>query len=335
MNIVRRLTLPSTGEFHGMSPGQIAACATNVPIPRKHTVVSLFSGCGGMDLGFVGGFAFGGRYWERLPFRVVWANDINKAACETYEHNLNHAIHRGDIADALATLPKAADIVIGGFPCQDVSINGKGEAESGKRTILYRAMIDAIRCLKPRAFVAENVKGMLARKTFHERMTADFEALDGYRVTQRVYLASDFGVPQNRERLLVVGVIGNRPFEHPVPSAARPMTAREALRDLEDAPEDPVIGHVWSKAAASPDQGSRRLRADEPATTIRAEHHGNVQWHYVRDRRISIREAARLQSFPDNFSFAGGMRERERQVGNAVPPVLAWHLAQAIRVHLE
>ena len=72
------------------------------------------------------------------------------------------------------------------------------------------------------------------------------------------------------------------------------------------------------------------LKADAPATTIRAEHHGNVQWHYSLPRRISLREQARFQSFPDNFSFPCAMRETERQIGNAVPPVLAWHLAKAI-----
>ena len=89
------------------------------------------------------------------------------------------------------------------------------------------------------------------------------------------------------------------------------MSAKEALEDLEGAEEDAATHHIWSRARRSPEQGSRRLKADEPATTIRAEHHGNVQWHYALDRRISLRETARLQSFPDQFAFTSGMRATE------------------------
>lgn len=104
---------------------------------------------------------------------------------------------------------------------------------------------------------------------------------------------------------------------------------------MEEEPENPGISHVWSKAQRSPDQGSRKLKADQPSTTIRAEHQGNVQWHYSKRRRISLREAARLQSFPDDFEFPCAMRATERQIANAVPPVLAWHIAGSIREHFE
>ena len=303
--------------------------------PKTYHVVSMFSGCGGMDLGFLGGFPFGGRYYDRLPFRVVWANDLNKAASKTYEENLKHAIHMGDIGGLMGTMPKAADVVIGGFPCQDVSINGVKQGANGERTILYRYMVEAIKRTKPRIFVAENVKGLLQShgRVFFDQMIAEFEAT-GYKVSHRLYLAADYGVPQMRERIFIVGVKGRWQFTHPVPSLAH-RTAKEALGDLEDEPENKATGHVWSKAARSPEQGDRRLRANKPATTIRAEHHGNVQWHYKLDRRISLREAARLQSFPDQFIFHGGMREAERQIGNAVPPVLAWHIAKAVRECLE
>nr|VFK43083.1 MAG: DNA (cytosine-5)-methyltransferase 1 [Candidatus Kentron sp. TC] len=307
----------------------------NTMRPRDNSVirsvVSLFSGCGGLDLGFCGGFRFLGRDYERLPFSVVWASDLNVAACETYQHNLKHPIICGDIWEQLDKLPVHADVVIGGFPCQDVSVNGKGQAENGERTILYKAMIEAIRRLRPVAFVAENVKGLVSRKTFHQRLTEDFHALEDYKISQRVYMAANYGVPQKRERLFIVGMRGKKPFEHPAPSSPEWVTAGEALRDLESRSEDPKFSHIWSKAAASPDQGSRRLKKDAPATTIRAEHHGNTQWHYSLERRISLREAARLQSFPDDFVFSSGMRETERQIGNAVPPVLAWHIASALR----
>ena len=314
---------------------QLAAGLAGAPV-RRRKVVSLFSGCGGMDLGFVGGFQFGERYYDRLPFEIVWANDLNERACDAYQSNLRHGIERGPLADAMDTLPARADVVIGGFPCQDVSINGARLAEEGGRTILYREMIEVVRRVRPAAFVAENVKGltMAHGKAFFERMLADFAALPGYALDHRVYLAADYGVPQTRERVFIVGVKGEAKFVPPAPSMEH-ATAEDALSDLEEEPENRATAHVWSKARASPDQGSRRLKADKPSTTIRAECHGNQQWHYRLDRRISLREAARLQSFPDEFVFPAGMRETERQIGNAVPPVLAWHVARALREQLD
>ncbi len=301
----------------------------------RHKVISLFSGCGGMDLGFTGGFFFAGTHYPRLPFEIVWANDNNAAACRTYAENLGCVINEGDIADAIETLPEAADVLIGGFPCQDVSINGAKRGAGGGRTVLYHYMVEAIKRVQPRVFAAENVKGLLQAhgRPFFNQMLADFRAT-GYRVSYRLYLAADYGVPQMRERLFIVGVRDGAAFAHPAPALAH-ITASEALADLEGQPETPAFGHIWSKAKRSPEQGDRRLAANKPATTIRAEHHGNIQWHYSLARRISLREAARLQSFPDSFTFHGGMREMERQIGNAVPPALAWHIAQAVRGRLE
>lgn len=302
----------------------------------KHTVVSLFSGCGGMDLGFRGGFRFGGKHYSRLPFEIVWANDIDGLACDTYSKNLGREhLQRGSIVDVMHTLPDSADVVIGGFPCQDVSINGQRSLEGGERTILYEHMIEVIRRCRPKVFVAENVKGLLMShgKPFFDQMLADF-ALPGYEVDHKLYLAADYGVPQMRERVFIVGVKGSSEFTHPNVLDRR-MTAQEALGDLEEAGADIAKSHIWSKAQRSPEQGDRRLKADKPATTIRAEHHGNVQWHYKLDRRISLREAARLQSFPDDFEFVCAMRATERQIGNAVPPVLAWHIAKAVGEHID
>ena len=123
--------------------------------------MSLFSGCGGMDLGFLGGFLFGGYYYSHLPFDIVWANDISVPACKTYAANLQHSISEGDIADVIDELPSQADIVLGGFPCQDVSINGYRQVDEGKRTVLYEYVVEAIRRTNPCVFIAENVKGLL------------------------------------------------------------------------------------------------------------------------------------------------------------------------------
>jgi DNA (cytosine-5)-methyltransferase 1 len=120
-------------------------------------------------------------------------------------------------------------------------------------------------------------------------------------------------------------------FVPPLPMMVQPLTARDALEDLENIHEDPSFNHIWSLANPSQDQGNRKLKADRPGYTIRAECHGNIQFHYRLPRRISMREAARIQSFPDSFIFDAKLRETERQVGNAVPPVLAWHIASAVK----
>jgi len=298
------------------------------------SVVSLFSGCGGLDLGFMGGFKFLDKTYDRLPFKIIWANDIEAAACETYRHNIGGDIVCGDIWKAMDSLPKKADVVIGGFPCQDVSINGLGQGGRGQRTNLYKAMIDVVERISPRVFVAENVKGLLLarHRALFERVIKDFEAL-GYHVQYQVYLAADYGIPQMRERVFIIGTHGKERFMPPVPTHRQMnwITARAAIKDLEAEKENVELSHIWSKAKRNTEQGSRNLKADKPSATIRAECHGNIHFHYSLPRRLSMREAARCQSFPDNFLWRCGIRQTERQIGNAVPPVLAWHIANAVR----
>ena len=304
---------------------------------KKYTVVSMFSGCGGMDLGFTGGFEIFGRRYGSLPFEIVWANDISPEACKTYEWNLKHKIHRGDIWGLMESMPKKADVIIGGFPCQDISVNGKRAGINGARSGLYRAMVEAIRRLKPKVFVAENVKALLRHEEWLQQVLSDFRGL-GYEVSCELYRAADYGVPQTRERVMFIGTAnGVKAFSPPPPerNASTWMTAREAIGDLENLDEAPHINHIWSRANISPEQGNRRLRYDRPGYTIRAECHGNIQFHYRHPRRVSMREAARIQSFPDKFLFTCGIREIERQVGNAVPPVLAWHVANAVTACLR
>jgi len=298
----------------------------------RHSIVSLFSGCGGMDLGFTGGFEVLGRRYESLPFEIIWANDFNLEACKTYERNLCHPIHRGDIWELIPKLPEKTDVLIGGFPCQDISVNGKRTGVNGARTGLYKAMIEAIRITKPKVFVAENVKALLKNQVWLDQVIRDFGSL-GYNLHYQLYRAADFGVPQTRERVLIVGTAPSlRTFSPPIPerNASNWITAREAIGDLEELESCPQINHIWSGANISPEQGNRRLVADRPGYTIRAECHGNIHFHYRLPRRISMREAARIQSFPDKFIFVSGLRQIERQVGNAVPPVLAWHVANSV-----
>jgi DNA (cytosine-5)-methyltransferase 1 len=297
-------------------------------------VISLFSGCGGMDLGFTGGFELLGERYEKTPFNIVWANDFNAAACRTYARNIGQHVRHGDIWTLMDSIPKSADVVIGGFPCQDISVNGKGAGVDGKRSGLYRAMVEVVAKTKPKIFVAENVKGLLMKHNAQslERVLTDFRAL-GYEVTFQLYNAADYGVAQSRERVIIVGTRPDVPkFAPPKPThdKSQHVTARVAIDDLASMPENEAFSHVWSRASKSAEQGSRHMLANRPGYTIRAECHGNIQFHYDLPRRISMREAARFQSFPDNFIFDAKLRETERQVGNAVPPVLAWHIANAV-----
>lgn len=309
------------------------------PMQHPYTVVSMFAGCGGMDLRFRGDFTFLDTYYARLPFDIIWANEINAAACRTYRRNLDQHIICGDIWDHVDMMPQGADVLIGGFPCQDISINGKGAGIQGQRSGLYRAMVEAIKIVSPRIFIAENVKGLLMRhnKASLEQILEDFNAL-GYTVSYKLYHAANYGVPQSRERVFIVGTREqHKPFVPPAECLPKTAwrTAEEAIGDLEGLDHDPSINHIWSLANRSPDQGNRQLDAKNPGYTIRAECHGNIQYHYTLPRRISMREAARIQSFPDNFIFEAKLRETERQIGNAVPPVLAWHMAQAVWRYLD
>jgi DNA (cytosine-5)-methyltransferase 1 len=301
-------------------------------LKKRISVVSLFSGCGGMDLGFIGGFDFLGRHYEKTSFDIVWANEINSAACATYKMNIGCHIVEGDIFDAMDTLPGYADVVVGGFPCQDISINGKMLGIKGNRSGLYTAMVDVVRNLQPKVFIAENVGGLLLKKNRSslEKILDDFKYLR-YNIHYQAYLASEYGVPQTRERVFIIGTRNDIPnFVPPKPIIGQPITAKQAIGDLELLDADKNFSHIWSLANVSGEQGNRRLIADRPGYTIRAECHGNIQFHYSLPRRISMREAARIQSFPDSFHFPVKLRETERQIGNAVPPILAWHVAMAV-----
>jgi DNA (cytosine-5)-methyltransferase 1 len=324
--------------------GQLVLDITAKTLPRnrpnrEYTVVSMFSGCGGMDLGFIGGFEVFGRKYERLPFRIVWANEHNAKACATYRRNIGAEILCCDVWDAIDALPESADVLIGGFPCQDISVNGKRAGANGRRSGLYRGMIEAIKRTKPEVFVAENVGSLLmpCNKESLEQVMADFGEL-GYTLSCELYEAADYGVPQTRQRVFIVGTAaGLKRFAPPMPERTPEtwMTVEEAIGDLEDLDECPAINHIWSRANKSPEQGNRILKADRPGYTVRAECHGNIQYHYCLRRRMSMREAARVQSFPDSFIFEAKLRETERQVGNAVPPVLAWHIAHAVCACLD
>ena len=198
--------------------------------------------------------------------------------------------------------------------------------------LMAKEVVEAVKRINPKVFVAENVGGLLLKQNEYSLNTIvkDFSSL-GYDLTYQLYNTMDYGVPQTRQRVIFVGTRNDMPkFDPPLPTCSAPVTAKEALCDLENKDADKSFSHIWSKANVSGQQGNRKLLADRPGYTMRAECHGNIQFHYSLPRRISMREAARIQSFPDTFLFECGLRETERQIGNAVPPVFAWHIAKAV-----
>ena len=360
---LRKDTLSVLNDFHNTNPRKKISEIVNEAIEsycesnkeRKNTsykVVSLFSGCGGMDLGFRGDFNYLGQYYKKNNFEIVFANDIFKEACETYSHNFKHSPVLEDITTYLDNgniVPKC-DVVIGGFPCQDFSVAGKRGGLSTDRGQLYLQMKRVIEMTQPEIFIAENVKGLTNLGDALEIIKNDFSNMKTkYTISHYLLMAADYGVPQTRERVIIVGVKSKNEtnFYEPIPSFAadtsdgrKPwITAFEAINDLSENNEQQTIPNQdqYSRAKnyGSHLQGNKPIKPDFPSPTIRAQHHGNIEFHYNNTRRLTVRECARIQSFPDDFVFLGSASKAYVQIGNAVPPVLAYHIAQSVYDYLE
>lgn len=161
----------------------------------------------------------------------------------------------------------------------------------------------------------------------------------GYHTVYKLLTAADYGVPQTQERVIVVGTRKDKlpPFEHPKPILDEKnwVNLKRAIGDLEKVGEGEAPNHYWSKAKKNNGQGNTLVSAERPGPTMRTEHHGNIEYHWNGKRRLSAREAARIQSFPDNFIFYPSTSSAYKQIGNAVPPVMAWHVATAIEKFLD
>ncbi|MDD9867916.1 MAG: DNA cytosine methyltransferase [Candidatus Campbellbacteria bacterium] len=308
----------------------------------RYRVVSLFSGCGGLDLGVLGGFTSLGKKYQKHKFDIVWANDFDKNACDTFRKNIGSHIVCGDIVELLKDKKeflklKDIDVVIGGFPCQDFSVAGKRMGAKTKRGKLYKSFVKAVDLLQPKIFLAENVKGLLSigNGMFMEKIKNDFKSV-GYNVEHKLFRVADFGVPQKRERVLMIGVRGGLDnFVFPKPSVKNWIPVGQVIADLEYVPEGLVHNHFWSKARKNKGQGNISINKNDIAPTMRAEHHGNIEYHWNKKRRLSAREVARIQSFPDDFIFLNSTSQAYRQIGNAVPPVMGWYIAMAIEKFLS
>jgi DNA (cytosine-5)-methyltransferase 1 len=297
--------------------------------------VSLFSGAGGLDLGF-----------KMAGHDIIWANDLYGDAVETYRANLGTHITCKDIFSVVEDEVPDCDIIIGGFPCQGFSVANTKRSVNDERNQLYKQLLRIIEAKQSKFFLAENVKGIVgfAKGEVLRMILQDFTDI-GYKVQARVLNAADYGVPQLRQRVFIIGVRNdvNYSFEYPAPThnadgadgLTRWVSVGDALSFLPD-PDEPneVPNHDYSKYKLRFNGylGHRAIDPRKPAPTVTArgdDKGGVVVLHHPSNRRrMSCRELATVQSFPVDYRFVGNRSSVYRQIGNAVPPLLACAVAK-------
>lgn len=301
-------------------------------------MISMFAGCGGMDLGFRGDFEYKGQYYPPLGFDLVNAYDFDEKAVETYRANVDQ---RADVLDLSAYDPatlQPADILVGGFPCQDFSSCGPQRGLESERGRLFEALTKYMREHRPKVVVAENVKNLefMQKGAVLDYIMNEFRAC-GYKVDMWRLYAPDYGVPQNRTRLIIVCVrddVEGFP-EKPVPRfVGAHRGVAWAIDDLKHVVDESVPNQSQffraSRAKKGNGQGDETSKADLPGYTVRANAKSRIQFHYELDRRLTVRECARLQTFPDAFGFPYSNSQNVKMIGNAVPPLLAHEVARSI-----
>lgn len=300
-------------------------------------IISLFSGAGGLDLGLI-----------QAGNKVIWANDIDKDAVATYRENIGNHIICDDIKNIdVSTLPDA-DVVVGGFPCQGFSQANRLRTLDDDRNQLYRFFYNTIKVKQPKFFIAENVKGILSlgKGEAIKQIVADFEAA-GYITSVNLVNMANYGVPQTRQRVLIIGQridLGEKfLFKFPEPTHSKNgklpqwVSIREAIDHFPDPDkENSILNHTYSayKVEYRNFTGHRKTDPDKPSPTILARGNGKggvcAIPHYNGKRRLTIRESASVQTFPENFHFVGTMNSCYRQIGNAVPVLFAKKLGDEL-----
>ena len=350
----------------------------------KPTMIDLFSGVGGLSLGF-----------EMAGFTVVLANEYDESIAKAYVQNRPHTrmivndITKLPIDSTFSPYRNKVDLIVGGPPCQGFSQKGKRKTIHDERNFLFKYYYKVVSLVKPTYFVMENVPNLLTAENgyFKKEITELFEGL-GYTISSDVLNAADFGVPQNRKRAVIIGKLGSEAIELPVPIEER-VTIWDAISDLaylnsgegeekqsyKYEPQsqyqrrlrensDYLYNHVATKHSdlalerlklIPPNMGkevlppehrtksiysgtwSRMLKDDVSVTiTTRFDTPSSGRFtHPFLDRAITVREAARIQSFPDSFVFYGNKGSQMKQVGNAVPPLLAKAIADVIMSDIQ
>lgn len=299
---------------------------------REFTAVSLFCGAGGLDLGF-----------ENAGFHTVWANDFDADACKTHQNWSKAEVVCGDISKVDIAMIPDSDIILGGFPCQGFSLSGPRKIDDS-RNALYKHYVKIVAEKQPLAFVGENVKGLLTMGNGEiiEAIIDEFSAC-GYDVFYQLLNAKNFGVPQDRERVIICGFrkdLQINKFEITEPDMPI-MTMRQALKDLPKAKKEEICDAPYSSRYMSRnrkrgwDQVSYTIPAMAKQVTLYPGSPDMVKlhkdlWRFGNSgetRRLSWREAAAIQTFPKEVEFIGDLVSKYKQIGNAVPVKLATYVA--------
>lgn len=296
-------------------------------ITEQEIVLDLFAGCGGLSLGF-----------EAAGYKTI-GFEMNTDAAATYNANLVGECVTTKL-DSNFEYPKA-DIIIGGPPCQPFSVGGNQKGMNDNRNG-FPIFIDAVKKVNPKVFLFENVRGLLyTNKWYFELVLEELNSL-GYTIDFKLINAVNYGVPQNRERLFVVGHKSS--YNFPAPDKNK-VTVEEAIGDImiTAPPESKFLNAAQDAYIAKYEKASdcvnpRDLYGHKPARTLTCRNlagaTGDMQRVKLPDgrrRRLLIQEAARLQSFPDWFTFSGVETSQFNQIGNAVPPLLAYKIALSIK----
>lgn len=339
----------------------------------NNSTISLFSGGGGLDMGF-----------KQAGYHIVWAIDNNRDAVNTYRRNVGNEIVYGDITSTDLDEIPSADVVIGGPPCQSFSLAGNRHCDDHRGRLVWR-YLDIIKKVSPKVFLFENVTGLISAKdkegnSILEKLLKTFKEI-GYQSSWQLVNAADYGVPQMRKRVIIVGMKKGK-FDFPETThnekgtngKKKHISVEEAIGDLPDAGKsDRVSEHEYPTMSMLdryicshvkpggnymdiPDdvpsiriqrlkrEGGHttcygRMLPNKPSYTVNTYfNRPNVgcNIHYKYDRIITLREAMRLQTFPDDYEFVSNSKHGKNLiVGNAVPPRLAFVLATKLKEYLE
>lgn len=310
-------------------------------------VASLFCGCGGTDVGLTGNFEFLGRHYDSNGMEIVYANDIDANACALFEKNFGLTPDNRDVRNVSSEELPEFDILTGGFPCQSFSIVAQNPPRLGikdDRGMLFFEMCRILRERQPKCFIAENVKGILTanKKAAFPLILEEFEN-SGYDVKYTVLNAAEYGVPQKRERVIIVGFrkdLGvDFTFPTPVITTVEEYAPLQAVIEAE-VPEKYYFSEKAVAGMMKNRESMNKGRAQDvtkPCNTVGA-HLAKVSLNSTdpvllvngRYRRFTPREVARIQSFPENFRLIGSEAAQYRALGNAIPPVMFWYVARAV-----
>lgn len=315
---------------------------------KKLKVASLFCGCGGSDLGLLGGFSYLNKKYKEHPFDIVYAVDFDKYAVETYNQNFEHKAICEDVTNIDFKLLPYVDLVVGGFPCQSFSTVNPTKDTNDERANLYKQIVRFLKIKQPKYFICENVKGLitLQKGAIIKKIISEFNNV-GYNVEFKLLKAVDYGIPQKRERVFIIGIRNDIAYNYEFPTPTHEESKYVTLNSVIDSLEVENPKYYFSEKAV---QGMKNAKnnmkrglwqdLNGPCLTITS-HLAKVSIN-SRDpillvnpetelyRRFTPREAARIQSFPDDFVLNNSESKSYKQIGNAIPPVLMWYVVSSL-----